>query len=134
MSSITLTLPDNTLDQAQQAAQVLQRPVEQLLSDMLTAVLPPLDDVPPDLQKELAEITWLSNSELWEIAREQLSPADQENLQQLSQISQPTAVQVAQLDDLRRAYGRVTLRKARAYALLSLRGGTHLLNQSSPLR
>ena len=35
----------------------------------------------------------------------------------------------AQLEELRREYGRITLRKARAYALLSLRGGKPLLFQ-----
>jgi hypothetical protein len=127
MSSITLTLPDQTLYQAHQAAHALQRPVEELLSEMLTAVLPPLDNVPSELQAELAAMTWASNNTLWQIAREQLSPIEQERLQQLSQMPHPTAEQIEQLDELRAAYGRVTLRKARAYALLSLRGGQALL-------
>jgi hypothetical protein len=39
-----------------------------------------------------------------------------------------TPTEQSQLEDLRREYGRTTLLKARAYALLSLRGGKPLLS------
>lgn len=128
MSNITLDLPEQTLNQARQAAQALQRPLEDVLRDMLTAVLPPLDDVPPNLQHELMEMTWLSNDELWQIARAEMSATEQHTLQQLSQLSEPNQEQALELEGLRHAYGRVTLRKARAYALLSLRSGQSLLS------
>lgn len=127
MSNITLDLPEQTLKQARQAAEALQRPVEDVLRDMLTAVLPVLEDIPPALQNEIAEMTWLSNDDLWKIARAELSADAQSELQQLSQIVQLTPKQEAELDALRHTYGRVTLRKARAYALLSLRSGQTLL-------
>ncbi len=47
MTTITLTLPEWAMDQAQQAAAVLKRPVEEVLSDILVAVLPTLHDAPP---------------------------------------------------------------------------------------
>lgn len=123
MSTITLNLPDKTIQQAQQAATALKRPLEELLTDILTAVLPTNTDIPAHLQLELTNMTWLDTSSLWEIARSTMTPSDQADLQTLSQQSNPTPAQVAQLNQLRQEYGRVTLRKARAYALLSLRGG-----------
>jgi hypothetical protein len=132
MTTITLTLPERTMEQAQQAAVALQRPVEDVLRDLPAAVLPTMQDVPDDMQAELMRMTWLDSQELWRSAREQLSAAAQAQLQQLTHLqgqSPLTPDEQAQLDALRQAYGRMTLLKARAYALLSLRGGESLLGQ-----
>jgi hypothetical protein len=132
MTTITLTLPERIMEQAQQAAAALQRPVEEVLSDLLVAVLPTTQDVPDNMQAELVRMTWLESQELWRIAREQMSAAVQEQLQQLTHLQgqRPlTPDEQAQLDALRQDYGRMTLLKARAYALLSLRGGEPLLSQ-----
>jgi hypothetical protein len=132
MTAITLTLPERTMKQAQQAAAALQRPLEDVLADMLTAVLPAIDDFPADMQIELTHMTWLDNQALWDIARSRMPAAAQKQLQKLTQLQDQhplTAAEQQKLDKLRREYGHVTLRKARAYALLSLRGGEPLLSQ-----
>ena len=132
MTTITLTLPERIMEQAQQAAVVLQRPVEEVLRDLLVAVLPTMQDVPDDMQAALIRMTWLDSQELWRIAREQMSTVAQEQLQQLTHLQgrRPlTSDEQAQLDALRQDYGRMTLLKGRAYALLSLRGGKPLLSQ-----
>jgi hypothetical protein len=46
---------------------------------------------------------------------------------QLSAKDGPSDLERDELDGLRRQYGRVTLRKARALALLSIRSGKRLL-------
>lgn len=132
MTTITLNLPDRTIEQARQAAAALRRPVEDVLADMLTAVLPAASDAPADMQVELARMTWLDNQALWVIARSQMPAVAQEQMRRLThrQSERPLmAEEQKQLDDLRQEYGRTTLRKARAYALLSLRGGKPLLSQ-----
>jgi hypothetical protein len=132
MTTITLTLPERIMEQAQQAAAALQRPVEEVLRDLLAAVLPTMHDVPDAMQAELMRMTWLDSPELWRMAREQMSAAAQAQLQQLTHLQgqRPlTPDEQAQLDALRQEYGRMTLLKARAYALLSLRGGESLLSQ-----
>ena len=131
MATITLTLPDHTLAQAHQAAAILQRPVEEVLSDMLSTVLPSVDDVPADMQMELTRMTWLDNEVLWQVARGAMTPKAQAQMQQLIQLQGErslTPTEQSQLEVLRREYGRTTLLKARAYALLSLRGGKPLLS------
>ena len=133
MTTITLTLPERTMEQAQQAATALKRPVEEVLSDILAAVLPTVHDVPAEMQAELTRMTWLDSQELWRIAREQMPAETQEQLRQLTQEQVQRALtskEQAQLDALRPAYGRPTLLQARAYALLSLRGGEPLLGRS----
>lgn len=133
MTTITLTLPERTMEQAQQAATVLKRPVEEVLSDILAAVLPTVHDAPAEMQAELTRMTWLDSQELWRMARQQMPAEAQEQLRQLTQVQGQRALtskEQAQLDALRQEYGRITLLKARAYALLSLRGGEPLLGRS----
>lgn len=132
MTTITLDLPDKTIEQARQAAIAVQQPIEDVLSNMLTAVLPTLHDAPLDMQTELIRMTWLDNQNLWEIAQSSMSNETQNQLRHLVQRQEQRLLTVEdqeQLEALRQAYGRATLRKARAYALLSLRGGKPLLEK-----
>jgi len=82
------------------------------------------------MQAELARMTWLSNEELWQLARGQMLAEAQTRFEELTQ-RQAEAVltpdEARELEQLRQTYGQITLRKARAYALLSLRGGRPLL-------
>jgi len=89
-----------------------------------------VDDTPSEMQNELTRMTWLGDNELWDIARSAMPIAQQEQLRALTetQTLRPlTADEQARQENLQREYGRVTLRKSRAFALLSLRGGRPLL-------
>jgi hypothetical protein len=75
-------------------------------------------------------MTWLSDQELWAIARSMMTEEQQERLHYLTKLQTQRMLNQEEqeaLEFLRQEYGRVTLRKARAYALLSLRGGRPLL-------
>lgn len=130
MTAITLNLSDQTIKQAQDAALILQKPIEDVLGDFLSAVLPSLQDVPAAMQAELTMMTWFDNQALWQIAQSSMSTSLQDELRKLSVTQEQrhlTPSEQQRLEMLRQEYGRVTLRKARAYALLSLRGGKPLL-------
>ncbi len=127
MTLITLNLPEKTILQAQEAATALKRPIEEVLVDMLTAVLPSVQDIPEALQTELTQMTWLDNQALWTIARHTMSEKDQVALQKLSAIPNRTNSDEQKLEKLRNEYGRITLLKSRAYTILSLRGGKPIL-------
>jgi len=130
---VTLYLSENVLKRAQRAAQALQRPLEEILAETLAATLPDVADAPDEMQTELARMTWLNDDELWQIARSQMSPEDQAKFEQLNQRQAEadlTPDEEQHLNQLRQIYGEITLRKARAYALLSLRGGRPLLADS----
>ncbi len=130
MTTITLNIPNQVLDQARQAAALLQSPVETVLTDMLSAVLPPLKHAPAEVQAKLLQMTWLDNQALWAIAKEQMPLADQEEMRSLSNQQEQSLSdeQKDRLKTLQEEYGHITLYKARAYALLSLRGGKPLLS------
>ena len=130
LQDITLHLPDSILRRARQAAQALQRPVEEVLTTALSAALPDLEDAPADLRPDLARMTWMADQDLWDLARSSMTVGQQEQLRYLTDLQSQRSLnesEAAALEALREEYGRVTLRKARAYALLSLRGGHPLL-------
>lgn len=131
--NVTLQLPDGLLQRALQAAATLQRPLEEVLTATLAAALPEVQDAPADMWAELAHMTWLSDRDLWVIARSAMSTTDQEAFAYLSELQSQRELsdnEIAKLDTLRQTYGQVTLRKARAYVLLSLRGGKPLLAEN----
>ena len=132
MTAVTLDLPDSLVRQAHQAARLMQRPLEQVLAAVLEAALPGLDDVPSELQTRLLEMTWLGDGSLLTIARSTLSEPEQQRLADLGQRAAGlTSEEQAELELLRERYGAVTLQKARAYALLSIRSGKALLGQAA---
>jgi len=127
---VTLHLPEAVLERAKDAAQVLEHPLEEVLVSMLEAILPDVEDVPHDLQTDLTRMILLSDQELWDAANSAMVDDDQEELQRLSGLRAEGSINASEQEmreSLRQEYGRVTLRKARAYALLSMRGGAPLL-------
>jgi hypothetical protein len=105
-------------------------PVEEVLTAMLDGVLPLLDDVPPDMQAELVEMTWLDDAALLSIAEATILDEDQQRLADLSGRDALAADEQEALDTLRDRYGKMTLRKARALALLSVRSGKRPLTDA----
>lgn len=103
----------------------MQSPVERVIVETLDTALPSFDDAPPEMVDELAAMSTLSDKNLWEAARRTMPAKQQARLRRLSaaQHDRPLKpVEVRQLDELMNEYGRVTLRKAHAYALLHKRG------------
>jgi hypothetical protein len=128
MTTVTLNLTESLVQRAGQAAQVMHRPLEEVLASMLEGVVPNLDDVPLHMRAELVEMTWLDDRKLMAIANEVLADHDQQRLAELSGRDDGlTAAEQQELNLLRERYGELTLRKARAFALLSVRGGKALL-------
>lgn len=133
IQTITLPLSDLVMRRAALAANALHRPLEDVLVATLMAALPDVDDAPPHLQAELTNMTWLSDQELWTVARNTMSDDQQGQLTQIIDLQSHRLLsdeEAELLEVLRQEYGRVTLRKARAYALLSLRGGRPLLSDN----
>jgi len=127
MTTITLKLPEALVERADGAARAMHRPLEDILAAMLDGVLPALDDVPADMQAELVEMTWWDDATLMAAADEMLSEAKQRRMEELSAAQPLSDDEREKLEALRSEYGRITLRKARAVAVLSIRSGKRLL-------
>jgi len=127
MTTITLKLPEALVERADGAARAMNRPLEDILAAMLDGVLPALDDVPADMQAELVEMTWWDDATLMAAADEMLSEAKQRRMEEMSAAQPLSDDEREKLEALRSEYGRITLRKARAVAVLSIRSGKRLL-------
>ena len=129
MATLTFEISDSLLKRAHEAAQALDRPVEDILVGALSVSLPDIHDVPASMRSELLEMTFFDEESLWQIAKGEMTLAEQSELQALLDVEQRPVVPQEQvrLQELRESYGKAMLRKSRAYALLSLRSGQPLL-------
>ena len=130
MTTITLDLPDSLAEPAGQAARAMHRPLEEVITALLDVALPALEDVPPAIRADLVAMTWLDDQALLSIAKAALSDDDQRRVVDLSGRDTLTAREQHDLQTLRDAYGRMTPRKARAFALLSIRSGKGLMAEA----
>ena len=125
LQSVTLHLPEPVYQRAKHAADVLQRPVEDLIIDTLTSTLPVLDDVPTEMVSEIAAMTHLSDEALQGLATSALRPERQTSLSELLDKQGRGELDEAEqreLAALMAEYGRSMLRRAKAVALLLARG------------
>ena len=128
LQTITLRLPEDSYRRLQRMAAVLRRPLEEVASQTIRGNLPPtVDDLPVELQNELADWLNLSDEQLWQIASAAL-PADQwqrhQRLLRKNEAGALTEVEHEQLAHLRTEVDRFVLRRSYALAVLKWRGHT----------
>ncbi|PKO22662.1 MAG: hypothetical protein CVU38_08160 [Chloroflexi bacterium HGW-Chloroflexi-1] len=126
--AITLSLPEPLYQRARAAAQIANRPLEQVLTQSIALSLPALEsDLPAAIRSELAALPLLSDARLWAIARTTLDKRKQARLQTLAETQKfrsLTLVEKAELGQLMDEAELVMLRKAEVYHLLARRGHT----------
>ena len=129
MAILTFEVSDSLLERAHEAAQALNRPLEDVLAGALAVGLPDVHDVPASVRSELLRMIFFDEELLWQIAKDEMASAEQKELQALLDVQQRSLFpqEQARLQELRESYGKAMLRKTRAYALLSLRSGQPLL-------
>ncbi len=124
--TITLQLPEETLERYRRGAALARKPLEDFLVDRLVYVAPPpLGDLPAPMQEELQELARLSDDQVWEIARSRLPVGKQRVLTRLLHRNSDGTITPRELETLHRLGDearRLTLRKAQAYLLLKQRG------------
>lgn len=131
--TITISLPEAVYQRARYTAEAAKQSIEEVLTATLAATLPDVEGAPAEMQEEMARMTWLDDQSLWAIARSHLARRQEERLTYLTSLQTQRALtpgEATEIETLRQEYGRVTLRKARAYALLSMRSGQSLLSKN----
>lgn len=68
MATLTFEISDSLLKRAHEAAQALDRSVEDILVGALSVSLPDIHDVPASMRSELLEMTDFDEESLWQIA------------------------------------------------------------------
>jgi len=123
--TVTLKLPEPLYRSARQVAEATKQSVEDVLTDSIARMLPPLDDVSPEEAAELAKLASLDDASPWREARATMNPVEQAMMHELldrQEGSELTPAEHARLQDLLDVYGRLMVRKAHAYLLLARRG------------
>jgi hypothetical protein len=129
----TLNIPDELLHRAEEIARDTERPVEDVLLRQLQGLLLPM--LQADEYAELEAFDLLSDDMLWTIAREQLPVAIRERMSQLMDRNSDGGITDSEYTELRELVergNRLTLRKARAAAVLTRRGLAVTLDHLSP--
>jgi hypothetical protein len=122
MTTIILDLPQELYRRAQQAAQVTDRPVEQIIVEWIQ---PPTDDNRLSADKLLSELENMTIDELVQVARFKSSNLDSERLQSILDLQKRqalTADEQREAEQLVAQEDLYTLRKAKALYLLKQRG------------
>jgi len=130
MTTITSNLPDALAERVGGAARAVRRPLEEVLTAMLDGAVPSLDDVPADMRTALVEMTWWDEARLMETADATMPEEEQTKMVEVSTTGPSSPAEQHEFEALRTDYGQITLRKARATALLSIRSGKRLLAEA----
>ena len=124
-TSITFELPPATYEQLRRTASRQNRPVAEVVKEIVLREIPDLPSLPADVEAELASFSQLSNDVLWLVARSTLTRQQQEDLAKLNDQAQRrplTANEQSQRNELITAYDRALVRRAQAALVLKQRG------------
>jgi hypothetical protein len=126
--TITITLPEAIYKRVQVTAKAMSLPLETVVAESLALVLPAFEnDMPFNIQSDLATLTCLSDTELWKIAHQQMDHQKQARLEALAELQKHcelNADEQAALAQLMNEAQQIMLYKAEAYRLLAQRGHT----------
>lgn len=125
VQTVTLNMPESVYQRAKLAADVLKRPLEDIIVDTLASTLPLLDDAPAEMAGELAAMAYLSDEALQGLANNVMLEERQAILHKLLDEQGRSELDEAgqrELAALMAEYGRHMLRRAKAVALLLARG------------
>lgn len=123
--AITIHLPNMFYERMKRAAQIQQRPLEQVAIDAVITGTPLLNDLPPELTGEMTALALLNDAALWRVAQRTLPPDKQGQLDTLLQEkgrSELLAEKDKTLDELLAEYEHIILSRAHAAVLLQQRG------------
>ena len=124
ITTVTIEIPGTLFQQLKRRAEVLHRPVEELVAQTLELATPSVD-LPPELAAEMEAMLNFSDEALWAATHPAISTAEQARLAQVNELanqrelSAPEHQEQAQLLE---AWQRSLARRARAFAILKMRG------------
>jgi len=125
-TTITVRLPKPVYRRLNQQAKIFNRPLDDIVVQTIKRSLPLWHDtIPPDFEKELAQMNALSLAQLQKIAKSKLPADQQRKLDRLLEKNSEgtiTVNELAVLDAVQFEANSLMLRKAKALALLHRMG------------
>ncbi len=126
LQTVTLQLPENIYQRLRRMAETTRRPLEEVVFHSIQGNLPPVtDDLPVEMQNELATLQSLGDDAIWEIAKTPVDSKAWQRHQFLLQKNKNEALSEAEqqeLAQLRQNIDHLVLRRSYALALLKWRG------------
>lgn len=124
--AITITLPDNLYDKLKRTAELVDEPLEAIVTQSLSQSLSPLlDEVPTEYQADVYPLLRMNNADL-QAELQRVFPAESwleyEELLEQKQENALTASEQTRFDMLRRQADVLMFRKAYAAVLLKRHG------------
>ena len=123
--TVTLTFPETSYRVLKRAAELTHRSLDDLLASTLNVALSLPPELPSDLADELGAMVWYNDQALWAASESSLSPSQRRRMSQLTEAGKErplAASETAELEHLLDEYDRSVLRRARALAILGMRG------------
>jgi hypothetical protein len=123
--TMTVRVPGPLYDRIQRSAESQHRPIEEVLLEAAAAALPPLGDLPRAIGDDVAELVFLNDAALWDVARSTPAPALHAELDDLlagQGRGELSPVEQQRLDELVHAHEVSALVRAQAALLLQRRG------------
>ena len=123
---LTIDLPDKVFQQLRAIADLTKQPLNELILQSIAGNLPPsISNVPTEVQTELLQMQTFSIEALREVARAQVSSAQQEEhfaLLDKNKSESLTESERSRLQELRTSADQLMLKKAYACSVLRWRG------------
>lgn len=123
--TVSIEIPDRLFEQLKRRAEVMHRPVQELVIQTLAAASPEMAELPEDLAAELEAMAYFSDDALWSATKPSISLAERARLEQLNQLAserQLSATEFREQAQLLQVWQRSLARRAHAFAILQLRG------------
>lgn len=120
----TIEIPTTLFQTLKQRADIMHRPVEEFVAQTLAVATTP-SDIPPDLAIELETMINFSDDALWSATKPSISTTERARLEQLNTLANERTLSDAEKNEhgqLLKAWQRSIARRARAFAILQLRG------------
>lgn len=124
VQQVTIRLSDSLYHQFKQRARRTHRSVEDELAAVVEVALPALDELSPAVADEMEQLAFLTDRELWQAARSQMTFVDSQRMQSLLLKQQRIGLsgdEAAEAELLTQQQERVMLVRAKAAALLRQR-------------
>jgi len=121
----TIEIPGNLFQLLKQKADFMHRPVEDLVIQTLAIATPPVTGLPLELAVELDAMLNYSDDALWAATKPSISATERARLEQLDMLvgERPLSeTEKSEQTQLLKAWQRSLARRARAFAILKLRG------------
>lgn len=135
--AVTLTIPEVVYNKIRQAAEKKDRPVADVMMEVISAAAPTIDMPINQLRASLTQMTYLNDAALWQASRTTIAESEQTRMELLHHKQQHSSLsnnERTELDDLEKLYRDTILVRAQAAVLLKQRGyDISDLSQFTPL-